>query len=143
MLALRHAPPPLTTCAIEAVPSFALLRASYRTHNMSRTTCSSPASSSRFKSGVRRSSLLSAKSYQMLNPNRATPVAADYVLVLFAAGGRNYPALSWFWSAWSSLGRPFRKNLRRLVRSRTLCASQELVCVSDCASLRACVRCSI
>ena len=56
---------------------------------------------------------------ELLGRLRDRPVAADYVLVLFAAGGRHYPPLSWFWSAWSQLGRPFRKNLRRLVRSLT------------------------
>lgn len=41
---------------------------------------------------------------------------ADYVLIVFAAGGRHYPDFKWFWTAWGRLGRPFRKNLKKLVR---------------------------
>lgn len=46
---------------------------------------------------------------------------ADYVLVVFAAGGRHYPDFKWFWTAWGRLGRPFRKNLKKLVRASFSC----------------------
>ncbi|KAJ7506835.1 CDC42 rho GTPase-activating protein [Mycena galericulata] len=41
-------------------------------------------------------------------------VESDYAVVFFAAGGRHTPGWNWVWKAYRSLGRKYRKNLKRL-----------------------------
>ncbi|KAJ7643694.1 hypothetical protein FB45DRAFT_280069 [Roridomyces roridus] len=41
-------------------------------------------------------------------------VESDYAVVFFAAGGRHTPGWNWVWKAYRSLGRKYRKNLKRM-----------------------------